>query len=1080
MSTSPQSIIKCPGCDARYDVTRERPGRRFACTRCGADIKVPGTGTRAGKPVPTMPAAPKPQEVPLDQADPLVGRRLGHYELISVIGRGGFATVYKARDVDRGRAAAVKVLHMNTEEQIARFEREAGVLRGLMQVNHPNIPEIYDYARDNGRIYMAMEYLEGRPLSKIIRSERESTAGRPLSPARAVWIACQVCSALTVMHEHEKRIIHRDLSAANILLADKPGDPDHVYVLDFGIARLKDSAADGLTRGAFVGNYDYAPPEQIERPPGQEIDHRADLFSLGVVLYEMLTGARPFHGTTTFQQANLILRAAPRSFRKINRSLHVPPLLEATVFKCLEKKRERRPQSARELAQELRNAVRPSQRTSRGRVAAAVAVLLVAALAAAAVAFQPRLAARVVAPLESRLKQATRGPKIDWQAVDAAAQYPGWYRWACFSTQKPASLLVALDLYRDLRRRPAAEALPEFRHAVGLLGEQRHQEALRELRQVSAGLSGKAMAAEHVALARLAAADARDQVDALREVLSKSPAAGAAHRKGAKALELADRARRKLNPESPSFSKDSKKLRNQYNAVRTDFREAARLSFRALHPDLSVKLATPSTFADGMMELYRAWLAHPTNPDVELLLKKHDAAPGAEMALISSARLIHGAHGSADAYPLDASARAAIGRLDKAVTLCRDLAKSPALAAPAGAMTALALERRAAARLKVASAEPAHGLKALLDAEGALASGRRNDLLVRTAGQAAAGYVNTLGAQMAAGRKSFVIERLSQDAAALDGSTGAAARKRLGQALRQSRHLATIDDDREVRKAWLNAVKQRLTPAGMRRIGKGPFVIGVNPGFNDPENDAYDGKPRVIAEYYIDAHEVTNARFKRFVAAGAYSQERFWPEAGRDRVALSAFRGQPQSWVGEDYPAGAADHPVTGVSWYEAMAYCRWRSLAEGGDFRLPTEWQWERAAGWDPDRKVKRAYPWGNRWVDGCANLCPSGGRGAVSTGGKFSRDRSPAGCYDMSGNVREWTRNVFTLYQKKFKVEDPRLDGRHIAVRGGSFRMRYYDVKSTRRDAFLPATRASDMGFRCVWMPKRSSEKTGADTSH
>ena len=355
MPTSPRCIQRCTSCGTRYDVTRERVGRQFPCRRCRATITVSERRTssaRASTPmrdsVHAVPVEAGPQDADFEPLDPLVGQRLGSYEILSVIGRGGFATVYKARDVNSARMAAVKVLHMNTEEQIARFEREVDVLRSLMAVNHPNIPKIYDYQRDpNGRIFLAMEYIEGRPLSRIVKPKHEAGSGKPLDPARAVWIGAQVCSALAAMHEHEKRIIHRDLSAANIMVVDRPDEPDHVYVLDFGIARLKDSAAQGITRGAFVGNYDYAPPEQIERAPGEEIDHRADLFSLGVVLYEMLTGTRPFRGTTTFQQANQILKATPRAFRKINRALRVPAVLEAAVFRCLAKKREQRPQSAR-------------------------------------------------------------------------------------------------------------------------------------------------------------------------------------------------------------------------------------------------------------------------------------------------------------------------------------------------------------------------------------------------------------------------------------------------------------------------------------------------------------------------------------------------------------------------------------------------------------------------------------------------------------------------------------------------------------------------------------------------------------
>jgi eukaryotic-like serine/threonine-protein kinase len=261
------------------------------------------------------------------------GEQLGHYKIVSMIGKGGMGEVYLGTDTRLGRPVAIKV---SAREFNDRFEREA---RAISTLNHPNICTLYDV----GPNYLVMEYIEGETLSKII--ERG-----PLPLDKALPYAVQVVDALAAAHA--KGVIHRDLKPGNIIIT-KNG----VKVLDFGLAKLSgeklsgDSAAsietvtEPITRaGAILGTLYYMAPEQVE---GKEANERSDIFSFGVVFYEMITGQRPFNGDTQAAVLASLLKDQPPPMSQWQPA--VPRQLERVVRKCLEKKPDDRWQSARDL-----------------------------------------------------------------------------------------------------------------------------------------------------------------------------------------------------------------------------------------------------------------------------------------------------------------------------------------------------------------------------------------------------------------------------------------------------------------------------------------------------------------------------------------------------------------------------------------------------------------------------------------------------------------------------------------------------------------------------------------------------------
>ncbi|HUL78133.1 MAG TPA: serine/threonine-protein kinase [Vicinamibacteria bacterium] len=272
------------------------------------------------------------------------GTRLGPYEVVSSLGSGGMGEVYRARDPRLGRDVAIKVIGGEgppNPERLRRFEQEA---RSVAALQHPHILAVHDVGTYEGRPYLVLELLEGETLR-----ERLSRGALPLR--KAVEVAVQICDGLAAAHAHG--VIHRDLKPENVFLVREGG----VKLLDFGLAKLLEAPEAGgseaatetaTDRGVWVGTAGYVSPEQLR---GQGATARSDVFALGAVLYEMLTGQRAFRGATKADTLAAILEKDPPAMALASGS--VPAPLERVVLRCLEKDLDDRFQSARDVAYAL-------------------------------------------------------------------------------------------------------------------------------------------------------------------------------------------------------------------------------------------------------------------------------------------------------------------------------------------------------------------------------------------------------------------------------------------------------------------------------------------------------------------------------------------------------------------------------------------------------------------------------------------------------------------------------------------------------------------------------------------------------
>ena len=361
------------------------------------------------------------------------GSTLGPYQIVSLLGEGGMGSVYRAKDTRLGRDVAIKVVTnvaFSDRERLLRFEQEA---RATGMLNHPNLLTVYDVGRDeDGNPFLVTELLEGETLRS--RLERG-----PLSPRKAVDAALQMAQGLAAAHE--KGVVHRDLKPDNVFLT-RDG---RLKILDFGIAKLTGRAGEGPTfemaatePGMVMGTVGYMSPEQIR---GETVDHRSDIFSLGTIFFEMLTGVRAFKRDSAVETLTAILKEEPPDLTDLIPT--APPALERLLRRCLEKDREQRFQSARDLGFNLDTLAAMSSSSTLSGVARPAANPHANSVATPATATPTQRTQTTAAPARTMARPVTRPKRgvspallaLLYLVSIAGAAYAAWW-WAHRSSEE--------------------------------------------------------------------------------------------------------------------------------------------------------------------------------------------------------------------------------------------------------------------------------------------------------------------------------------------------------------------------------------------------------------------------------------------------------------------------------------------------------------------------------------------------------------------------------------------------------------------------------------------------------------------
>ncbi|PYU98115.1 MAG: hypothetical protein DMG26_19520, partial [Acidobacteria bacterium] len=324
---NPAGALRCGKCDSSLDLA----GMAATSIGTSAGMTATGAGTEGWSKPPEGARAGYGFAQALQPGSVLGGR----YEILQLLGEGGMGAVYKARDRELDRVVALKVIRpelANQQEVLRRFKQELILAR---QVTHKNVIRIFDLGEADGIKFISMDYIEGEDLRSLLRQK-----GR-LSPEEATSIVMQVCQALEAAHA--EGVVHRDLKPQNIML-DSSG---RATVMDFGIARSMELT--GMTQtGALLGTPDYMSPEQAK---GQEADARSDVFTLGIIFYELLTGKTPYRADTVL--ATLLKRTQERARPPVELDPEIPRYLSDVVVRCLEIDPQLRYQSASEIISDL-------------------------------------------------------------------------------------------------------------------------------------------------------------------------------------------------------------------------------------------------------------------------------------------------------------------------------------------------------------------------------------------------------------------------------------------------------------------------------------------------------------------------------------------------------------------------------------------------------------------------------------------------------------------------------------------------------------------------------------------------------
>jgi len=1002
-----RNIVVCKGCGSAYNVEGFAAGKRWRCKVCNSILEVPGAPAFASVPLENLLSeqiekasvekAPRKEAEPEETTGKKPATRFGNYYIIEKIARGGMGIIYKARQRGLDRIVALKVLlagESASEETINRFYLEA---KSVAKLRHQNIVPIHEVGIHDGKHFFTMDFIHGDNLRYIILNEKTNIHW-------SLETTAKVAKALHYAHEHG--VVHRDVKPENILI-DETGEPQ---VTDFGLAKDVDMDANLTRAGVIMGTPAYMSPEQA-RGERASVDHRSDIYSLGAVLYELLTGKQlfEFEGPIGLNTLLKTIAEDPLAPRKVNS--RVPREVETIILKAINKEPERRYQSAREFAEDIERfltgepilakppsfSYRTWKKIKKYKVVSVSLLSAIIAIIIVAVYF-----------INKQIEDKRLADEKFMQYVNNAGS------------------LLAKGEYQQAK---------EFYSKADVL-KPRHPEVIRGLTKVEVGLVEKEKQRqrnEAKKRASLAVVRGGEILEEVKEFLNQEKIFEAKNRLW-DALREFDRAlTNDTENENARQGKYSAAVElGQLNMMDREFGVAGFVfSFAeglGIDDKMAEELVASARKARLKAEHFEKLLSQAdkfvANGEWDEALRQFELAIEFEGITPDKKKEVQDKiiDVSYSRYFWEGENLRKKGGMSAAIQAylkAESYKKTPEVAEKLRDVHYDQAVKRGNKHLETGYYK--ESLKSFHEAE---IHARDKKEITELIGQCReSGY-----------KHYFSLAVMAKDS--LDWSVAIA---ELESAL------SFRPERQEARKLKFEVSAAASCPESMvfvfsRKINLGSAVL-------DDRNPLHEV---FVDAFYMDKFEVTNSQFMEFVAAGSYSDSSLWDTQALEH--LDAFvdrtgKPGPSTWQNGSFPQGKESFPVTGVSWYEARAYARWKKM------KLPTEEEWEIAASFDPANETMLVYPWGDSWDPAYGNFSED----EPTKVGRFPKDRSPVGCYDMAGNAFEWTDST---YKQKFRV-----------IRGGSVGLSESTLKRYARNAKRkcpePPYRSPSTGFRCALTP-------------
>ncbi|HEY4689162.1 MAG TPA: bifunctional serine/threonine-protein kinase/formylglycine-generating enzyme family protein [Anaerolineae bacterium] len=962
--------------------------------------------------------------------DSLIGSTLGKYRIDERIGRGATATVYRAHHPTLDLPVAIKLLHSYLAEDRnfrERFQREATT---AAQLRHPNIIQIYDFEAEDGvYYYIVMEYVDGGTLDTQLQALAGKHGIMPLK--EAIRIASDVASALS--YAHARGMVHRDIKPPNVLI-DRTG---RVILTDFGIARMLGGPRYTAT-GAIAGTPNYMPPEQ---GLGRSSDARGDIYSLGAMFFQMVTGRLPYEGETG---ASVMLRHINDPIpiaSDLNPSLS--PGIDTIIFQAMAKDPGDRYQNVDAFIADLNRLQESETLVEAVPNEAPGPTPVVFHSQASTIGFS-------ALPRTIRLVPYTLAPG---QTIVDPTTLPA----ACDAHWDRAVEHFSKGYITDWLRDGVARLREAFQHGPADELDVIRARAEIIVRQIQSGDEFTRNAGLEEFLETLGAPPPMMRVEPDRLELGTL---GIGETGSPVTLTITNRGRGFL------FCRAISHL--PWLKVKTEWLGclAGQSVSLTLEPDLS---GLPA----GRIESPEAVEIRSTGQN-QFLPASVEILPSA--LHVDASVLDFGSVGQGETvqrvFQVNNDGQGILmGRV-----LCRVpwLAASPAqFNVPAGASTEIAVS---ADTQPLPPGEVDHAWALVVESNGGNAVLGMNmnvlpprlhveplhvdlgnvDLAEPHARRQIDLTVSNTGAGVLYGAVMLEANWLTIEPASFRCRTDETQTLRLSTGslkTGQYRQVVRVQSSAGVAEVPVKLRAHFSLEPDMVYVQAGPFLRGSDDHDKLAQPAEQPQRTVELSEYWIGRCPVSNAEYAAFVQATG--------------------RRSPEHWLGGRPPDDKENHPVVNVSWWDAAAYCRWLAEITGKPYRLPTEAQWEKAArGADG-----RIYPWGNRWDSRKCNA-QEGGVGETTPVGAYGpAGDSPYGCADMAGNVMEWVTDWYRAdyYARSNVLKDPTgpASGAVAVLRGGSYASRYWNARCASRVGGNRTATAPEVGFRCaVWLPSKPED--------